>query len=88
MFGCMPGQAPKSLTARWTLKDVYFRNAMRVKPSPRTECFGFVCLLSQGGDGDPRSNRRRAEEVSRCPALLSLVTSVHTGTSEREEREL
>ena len=35
LFGCMLGQAPKCLTARWTPKDVYFRNAMRVKPSPR-----------------------------------------------------
>ena len=30
-----PGRAPKCLTARWSPNDVYFRNAMRVKPSPR-----------------------------------------------------
>ena len=36
MSGCMLGRAPKCLTARWSPKDVYFRNATRVKPSPRT----------------------------------------------------
>ena len=46
MFGCMLGQAPKCLTARWTPKDVYFRNAMRVKPSLRTKHIALAGDLS------------------------------------------
>ena len=46
MFGCMLGQALKCLTARWTPKAVYFRNAMRVKPSPRTKHIALAGDLS------------------------------------------
>ena len=48
MFGCMLGQALKCLTARWTPKAVYFRNAMRVKPSPRTKHIALA--------GDPQAD--------------------------------
>ena len=55
MFGCVLGQALKCLTARWTPKAVYFRNAMRVKPSPRTEHIALAGDLSvPQADAAPR----------------------------------
>ena len=72
LFGCMLGQAPKCLTARWTPKDVYFRNAMRVKPP--------VSWPSQNKSTPPTSCSPSGRTISQERAFLQVDASAETFT--------
>ena len=82
MFGCMLGWAPKCLTARWSPKDVYFRNAMRVKPSPRTGCWPsrkkvFETRLTSGESQDIQPGTSHEDTRFHKHPLETQVVSRH-----------